>query len=324
MNRTGLVIPEIYCPFPSSTFDDIPHPAAANAAREIYALIDELDGGTSLLRDAAEEVRLGDFTGRVHPDATPQGLSLMMTCHLVFFGHEAWIDQSHDRSDQRSTLKLNEIYDRALEVYDGDSATSTDTLIAHLLEHFGTAVRASNRPEYSGQIRVATEGYLRTQVWELDARNRREMPPLTIYQAMRRDTSAAVLDFVLFPLIYDLKIPAGLLDHPVVRQLQAMHSNYLAWANDLLSLEKEMKENGALNLVFVLQKERGLSLQQAITAAAEMVRKEAMAYLDLKDRLPRLGITLTGGLAGLLDQEERYQARAIAYQQRAPRFSVTS
>lgn len=324
MTRSGLALPKIYCPFPSTTFDDRPHPAAADAAREIYAMIDGFDGGTSLLKDAAAEVCLGDFTGRLHPDATPRGLSLIMMCHLVFFGHEAWIEQRYDRGDQLSPLELNGTYDRALEVYDGIPAAPSDTLVAHLLEHFGTAVRAFNRPEHSGRIRVAMEGYLRAQVWELDVRNHRGMPPLTIYQAMRRDTCAAVLQFELFPLMFDLNIPGELLDHPVVRQLQAMHSNYTAWVNDLFSLEKEMKEKGALNLVFVLQKENNLPLRQAIDFAAEMVRAEATAYIDLKASLPRLGITLTGGLAGLLDQEERYQADAIAYQQRAPRFSVTS
>ncbi|MFE0042666.1 terpene synthase family protein [Streptomyces albireticuli] len=323
MSGPSLTIPELYCPFPASTFDDRPHPAAPDVSREIYALIDDLDGGSSLLKDAAAGVVLGDFMGRIHPAASPQGLGLAMMCALLFFGHDDWIDQRDNRGQHLSPLELNESYDRALKVYDGDPALPSDPLIARLLEHFGAMVRAFNRPADSLRIRMSLEGYLRTQVWELDVRSRREIPPLPVYQAMRRNITSSVLYFDLYPLICDLHVPAGLLNHPVVQQLRLMHADYCSWANDLLSLEKELKEDGALNLAYVLQAERGLPLQQAIDAAAEMVRNLVIDYLGLKARLPHLGIPLTGALAELLDEQERAQSHFIAYQQRAPRFKGT-
>ena len=322
MIGSRFTLPEIYCPFPATTFDDRPHPAAADAAREIYALIDELDGETSLLRDAATEVCLDDFTGRLYPDATPLGLRLAMMFELLFFGHETWIDQWHDQGRHLSPLELNRIYDRALEVYDGASVAPSDTLVAHLLKHFRTMVHAFDRPDHSGRIRGALPGYLRAQVWEIDFQNHRKMPSLTEYQGMRRVASSGVLNIITFPLVFDLNVPIEVLDHPVIQQLQEMHANYISWVNDIMSLGKELQEDGALNLVFILQEERELTLQQAVDAAVEIVRREATAYLDLKARLPRLGVPLTGDLAELLDKLERWQADAIAYQQRAPRYSV--
>ncbi|MFD4137282.1 hypothetical protein [Streptomyces goshikiensis] len=323
MNGSGFTLPEIYCPFPVSTFNDRPHPATAEAARELDALIDELDGGASLVRDAAAGVFLADFAGRLHPDVSSQGLALVLMSHLVFYGHEAWIEQVDAPGHHLSPLELNTVYDRALEVFDGAATAPSDTLVAHLLEPFGNLVQASKKPESCVRIRIALEGYLRAQVWERDVRSRREMPSLATYQAMRRNTSSTVLYLELFPRFLDLDIPATLLDHPVVRQLQDMQANYTCWVNDIFSFEKEMQEDGALNLVFLLREARNLSWQQAVAAAAEMVEQEATDYLALKARLPRLGIPLTGALAELLDQQERWQAHCITYQQQAPRFSVT-
>ncbi|MFD7256899.1 terpene synthase family protein [Streptomyces sp. NPDC059874] len=324
MSGSGFTLPNIYCPFPATTFNDRPNPATPDVARDVYALIDKLDGGTPLLRDAAAGVHLADFAGRLHPDVSPQGLALVFMSHLVFYGHEAWIEQGEAPGHYLSPLELNRTYDRALEVFDGASTASSDTLVADLLGHFGNTVRSFNRPENYARIRTALEGYLRSQVWERDFRNHREMPSLATYQAMRRNTSSTVLYLELFTLFFDLNIPVTLLDHPVVRQLQDMQANYTCWVNDIFSFEKELKEDGALNLIFLLREARNLSWQQAVDAAAEMVKKEATDYLDLKARLPRLGIPLAGALAELLDQEERWQAHCIVYQQRAPRFSVTS
>ncbi|MFD0357734.1 hypothetical protein ACFVHW_28960 [Streptomyces sp. NPDC127110] len=296
------------------------NPATADAAQEVYALVDELDGGGSILADAAADVFLAEFVGRFHPDVPPQGLRLAMLSHLVFFGHEARFEQGGGH--RLSLQELDGVYDRALAVFDGAAAAPSDKLITHILERFGTAVRTFDRPEISARIHTTLEGYLRA-LWEHDFRNRRKMPSLATYQAMRPDTASQVLHFELFPLICDLDVPVTLLEHPVVRRLQGMQQNYSCWVNDVFSLAKEMKEDGALNLVFVLREARNLSLQQAVDAAAGLIREEATDYLDLKARLPHLGVPLNSALAELLDEEERWNARAISYQQRAPRFSVT-
>ncbi|MFD5510024.1 hypothetical protein ACFWIB_19900 [Streptomyces sp. NPDC127051] len=320
MNESGFTIPVIYCPFEASSFDDRNHPEWPAVSREIYALIDDLDGSSSLLKDAAAGVVLGDYMGRVHPDASSRGLGLSMMLTLIFFGHDDWLDQKCSKGQHLSPLELNEYYDRALEVYDGASIEPSDPLIARLLEGFGVMMRAFERPADEIRIRISLEGYLRAHVWELDLRNRREIPPLPEYQAMRRNIAAMLLFYDMYPLIYDLNIPIRILDHPVVRQLTLMQADYTAWCNDILSFEKELNEDDPLNLPYILQAERNLSLQQALDAAAEMVKKTAIDYLGLKARLPQLGIPLSGALAELLDEMERTQSHFIAYQQRAPRW----
>jgi hypothetical protein len=126
----------------------------------------------------------------------------------------------------------------------------------------------------------------------------------------------------LHPLLFRLSTCTHSLGHPAVRQLRTMLLNCVMWSNDLLSLAKELREGSCMNLAFVLQKDLGCALGQAVNEVAGLIKRETLAYLDLKEQLPRIGIGSSDELAAvtaLLDREERWYSDSIEWH-KSPRY----
>ena len=86
-----------------------------------------------------------------------------------------------------------------------------------------------------------------------------------------------------------IELPPNLRGTSVVRRLNRLTNNVISWSNDLFSLEKELRQGELLNLVVALRAEYGLTLQAAVTRAAQMHDAEVRAFLELESHLPSFG-----------------------------------
>jgi hypothetical protein len=322
MTSSGFSVPHLYCPFPSG-FAGARHPLAAEIETQTYALLSEL-GAPSEFSKTLSDIYIGEYAGRLYPEASRQELDLAVRYFLVFFWHDDWVAE-RDRAGQfRSAAALTSVYDRALAVFDGAPAVPGDLLLTLLVQHLARGLDSFSRPEYSARFRHALEQYLRAYVWKVDHLRHGDVPALAVYRRMRRLVVGTLPMLELHPVIFRLPVPARLLGHPIVRQLTHMLVNYIAWVNDVLSLGRELAEGSTVNLVRVLCHERGLSLQQGVDAAAEAIEQEAVAYLALKDRLPALIAGSDAALSELLDRTERWAADGIPWHLGSPRYSVSA
>jgi hypothetical protein len=64
----------------------------------------------------------------------------------------------------------------------------------------------------------------------------------------------------------------------------------VAWFNDIVSLEKELRVGDVHNLVIVLRQEYHLSVQEAVAQAARLFNARMREYVELERRLPSLGV----------------------------------
>jgi hypothetical protein len=313
-----VVLPDIFCPFPA---DFAPHPAAEEVGRQVLAHLHEIQAAPDVHATAAG-VRLVDFTGRLYPGSSARGLHLAMMLTLIVFSHEDWVDSGAINHHPQSATWASKTYEHAMAVFDATAApTAEDPPFLRLLKPFGLAVRAFDRADITHRVRSRLQQWMHAQLWEQDLLRRGRVPALTVYRDLRQHTSGCLLIYDLFPLVFELPIKADLLDHPVVRALTGRMANYCAWVNDLLSLPKEIEEQSTTNLVLILARDHGLSPQQAIEAGAAAVRDEAIAYQDLRQHLPALGLLPNRALAPYLHRLEEYQANSLTYQQQAPRWT---
>jgi len=68
-----------------------------------------------------------------------------------------------------------------------------------------------------------------------------------------------------------------------------MTNNVISWANDLVSIDKELRQGDVHNLAVVLSHERRLSLQAAVNLVGALHNAEVSAFIDLARRLPTRG-----------------------------------
>jgi len=103
---------------------------------------------------------------------------------------------------------------------------------------------------------------------------------------MRLFTSAVYPCLTLIELTEGLRLPAEVHGHPDVQRLAEITNNVISWANDIVSLEKELRQGDVHNLVLILSQEHKLSLQAAADRVAALHDGEIRAFIALAQRLP--------------------------------------
>jgi len=307
-----FVLPEIYCPFPAA-FVHTPHSAATEVEEAISAAL--RDNGSTLVHRAVSGIHLVDYAGRLYPDTTAAGLQAVSWYFAIFSVLDEW-SEPKDGNGQRYTP------DSADRIH--LEADPRARQLAQLLRPVQRFLTDAGNPDLVDAFRIAFERSLQARIWELDHLQSGNVPSLQVYPELRRQSSMAVPLHELHPLLFGMPTAARWLDHPAVRQLRMMLLNCVLWSNDLLSLAKELRDGSPMNLVLVVQKELGCVLQQAVDEVGGQIKRETLAYLRLKEQLPRIGIGSSDELAAvtaLLDREERWYADSIEWH-KSPRYGI--
>jgi hypothetical protein len=312
-------IPPIAPPFPAGPGAGAGHPARALVEQQ---LADRL----ARVRDPHLcrlfcDIRLVEFAGRLYPECSPPGLLLASLFFALFTSHDGWARRREADGRLRSAEEVARTHLATLTALDGRHTGPHEPAFVRLAEWFGRCLAETADQETDRRFRRAFARCLDAHVWELDWRRRRTPPSMVGYPALRREVSGIPVIYTLHPLLFDIPLDAALFDHPAVDQLQTLSADYHAWARDLLSLRRELREKSRANLVLVLREELRCDLDQAIGRAVELMNRHTAAYLDLKVRLPHLGLSSVT-LTALLDRQEAWSVDSIA-RHRLSRYQTT-
>ncbi|REC63067.1 hypothetical protein DRF65_07515 [Chryseobacterium pennae] len=115
-------------------------------------------------------------------------------------------------------------------------------------------------------------------------------PSLALFQVLR-EYSVLMFPYLTFGEIESgLILPPHILEHPVVKRMITLLVRIIAWQNDIHSLPKELaKGTEIFNLIFVLQQENQLSLQEASAEALRIHNKDLEELLALQNEYREFG-----------------------------------
>ncbi|MFD5513623.1 terpene synthase family protein [Streptomyces sp. NPDC127051] len=240
-----------------------------------------------------------------------------------FYLHDDWVEERDDTGRPvRTSDELLVHHDSARRVLRGGLPLPGDLPQVHLLYYFRRQVIEVSPHQDIRSLVQSVEQYLQAQVWEQDVLRRGGVPSLSAYMPMRLYSVGTLPFFELDLHLYGLAVPDGVREHPVVKRLCEMAVNHTIWTNDLHSVNKELRDGNTINLVAVLREERACGWQEAAQAAADMIHQETAAYLDLKERLPAMGIDARGDLGTWLSRMEQLMATNLAHVCPMPRYGA--
>jgi Terpene synthase family 2, C-terminal metal binding len=90
------------------------------------------------------------------------------------------------------------------------------------------------------------------------------------YLQMRPFTSAVYCFLSYIEVAEQLTLPAGVRNHAAMRAVSLMTNNIISWFNDLISYPQEIARGDVHNLVAIVHRKRGISLE---TAVAYVIRR---------------------------------------------------
>jgi terpene synthase-like protein len=276
--------PKLYYPFASaiSKHADAVHQQTMGWVRHFRLLPDEPTYGRF---DAAG---LGFLVGRTHPHAGVEQLRLITDWH-------AWLFLRDDKGDESEAAnrpnELSTADNRLLEVLEGAEPAYYDEPLAFALYDLCSrlleSLRANNLPGARMRrfLRVVRE-HLEATLWEASNRARGIPPNTATYVRMRRLTGGLSIVTELEEIIEGRRLPIEVREHTVVRRLTEASHNVVCWANDVVSLGKELRHGEVNNLVIVLNKVERLSLAEAVDRCVELHNAEMNTFVDLEARVP--------------------------------------
>ncbi len=285
-----VILPELYCPF---------SPAINEHAEEVQENTVKWTRNFGLLPGERAyklfgATGIGRLAARTHPGLSRDDLRLVCDWYTWLFLRD---DKGDESEVGRRPDELSAVDNRFLDVLAGGEPDIRDEPLVYALHDLRE--RLDDRRRSNGLSNVwmrrfvrAFRQHLEATLWEAANRSRGVAPDLTSYLRMRPLTGGLSIITELMEVIEGNHLPQVVREHVAVRRVTEASHNIVCWANDILSLEKELACAEVNNLVLVLHHTEGLDLQRAIDRAAEMHDAEMRTLVERAERFPSFGETL--------------------------------
>ncbi|MDP9476226.1 MAG: hypothetical protein M3R38_11200 [Actinomycetota bacterium] len=315
-----VTLPELDYPFPSAISE---HADEIHRSTLTWVERNGLVSGDRALR-LLDTTGLGRLVARTHPDSSLEDLRIISDWYTWLFLQD---DMRDEAEVGRHPGELSEVDARFLDLLEGAEPTDLDTPLARALHDLYRRLRSCLHENDLSDVWMrrlvrAVGEHLEATLWEAANRARGVAPDPETYVRMRPLTGGLSIVTELVEIVEGSHLPQEVRDHPAVRRLTDASHNVTCWANDVLSLEKELRYSEVNNLVVVLRDAHALSLQEALNLAVAMHDAEVGSFAELSGRLPRFGravdakleryvSSLRNRMRGVLDwsrESRRYRA----------------
>ncbi|KAG2031502.1 isoprenoid synthase domain-containing protein [Suillus americanus] len=167
----------------------------------------------------------------------------------------------------------------------------TEQLGAKMCKSFFSRFRETAGPGCTERFIHRTELFLAAVAKQVDDRAKGNMYHLESYTTLRRDLVGVKPCFALIEFVAGIDLPDEVVSHPVVKALEDATNDHVAWADDILSYNKEQSRGDEHweNIVAVLMHDRGLDLQGAMDCAGQMCKDAIRRFESYRPILPSWG-----------------------------------
>lgn len=285
--------PALYCPFPQFVN---PHLQATHDHTVDWVFQYELFSPEA--RQRFPKAKYVHLVARTFPHAAKEALDLVADWNIWLFARDDTLVELGIGRDPRCVAAFNT---RPLEILHGSRATSGDPLLVQALDDFCQRVRLRASPACLSRFIQTVEEHFSANIWEAAQYSENRIPDLSTYRMMRLFSGAVYTDLALIEIANAFELAPELHKHPLIHNLKLITNNVVCFSNDIFSLSREVAHGETINLVFVLQNEYGLSLQEAVDHAAEMHNAEVRAFEIMEAQLPACGMTITADVQRYID-----------------------
>lgn len=310
-------LPEIFCPFPTALN---PHAedseTYASEWAERFGLLGENDS------NGIARARLGYLSGYVYPTVSKEALRVGTAWFdWLMLYDDLWLDKRH-LVLRLSPEEVTAFHSRAVEIMAGSPVRSDDEPLLASIEDIRNGLLRL-KPDWDMTHFLARfHNYLQSNFWETANIWDGVVPRLPTYVNMRRQTGSLFATYDVGCVLGDIALDRATRRHAAIEALEIMANNYTCWQNDVFSFMREYTDGTVNNLVIVLRHEYDSTFQEALERAAQMCRTEVESYLELRDRLPRLGVRVDDGLRSYLGLLESWMRGLLDWTGATRRYNV--
>ncbi|MEG4572472.1 hypothetical protein QUA56_07195 [Microcoleus sp. N3A4] len=276
--------PDLYCPFPSAR-NQYADAAGQHTIEWVRFFNFFPDESAYQILCAANFQELAALT---HPHASLEALEIFND--FLVWGFIA-DDQFEEAGTSKQLERLELEHARLVDILKGASLTDSDTPAALTLQDIWQRLHQflNATPELMLRFARDMEEGLQAVRWEALNHTQGITPNLVTYMKMRALQIGVYAYFDFIQIVDRIALPPEVIELPIVKRLELAANNVFAWANDIFSVEKEIREGQTHNLVLILQHEYQIPFLEAIERAAEIHDAEVRTFIELSAQLPSFG-----------------------------------
>ena len=274
-------VPKLFCPFVPELhphMEEIEQQAMSRWAGYL---------GMYMRHPVFQKLRRSHFPqllGRCHPTAEQERMCAALDFLIWNF---AWDDHVDVGSVPAAWVRQQ--CEVALGVLQGTQPSHDAPPLLCLLAGIRERMVERMPDEWMERFIAACLAYFQGTIWEAEVRASRTCLSVDSYIQLRRLSVGTYMVFVQVEAVEGFLLPREVLEHPALLKLVEIATDVIAWANDLFSLAQDIQDDFHPNLVFSLQQERKLGLQEAIDVAVGMHDSALHQFLELEEQLPDFG-----------------------------------
>lgn len=281
----NLIIPRLYCPFPSKLN---PH------VEQIKKHTDEWVIKFGLCNDMKNYYsdNYSYFTGRLYPNAPYDRLCIVNDFFTLLFFIDDKLDSPLAKTAIEKEITVKEFVKRIMAVIKQEKALEqkeNNPIFAALEDVWRRLADRSDNVWLASFVKEI-EYILEAALWEYKNSAGKEMPTIEEYLEKRRYAGAANIAISMIDFLEEKHLPAFLKEHTIVQGLEKTACNIICISNDLFSLSKEDLFGDVHNLPSIIINERKITSEQAVLLTAEIHDATVHQFINLTQNLPSFDI----------------------------------
>ncbi|WP_233507628.1 terpene synthase family protein [Spongiactinospora gelatinilytica] len=276
----SVVLPDLCVPFPSRI-----NPFEAEAAEHTTAWAARLGliaGGAEADRFAGESY--ARLVARLYPEASLPDLALAADLNSWFHVFDDQFELAEVGRDPRLARRLAE---RAEALLRGEPPGPSAGPVLLGLADLGARMRVRADEAWWQRFSADLRQCLDAAMWEVDNRATGKVPDPETYVERKLDIAYVPPSFDLIELVEHFEVPMAIRHSPEYTALRHEAGHVVVCTNDVIGLRRELLQGEFHNLVIVLWKANGGSLQDAVDQVEQTVRDRIGRFLAAKDALER-------------------------------------
>ncbi|KAF7327684.1 Terpene cyclase [Mycena kentingensis (nom. inval.)] len=245
-------------------------------------------------RLALKGLKAGELTAHCYYTAPPDRLRVISD----FMNYLFHLDNISDGMMTSDTEVLSDAVMNALEFpqfyrptsFPGKEQPKDDELNAGKLarDFWGRAIETYG-PGWQGRFKETFEMFFEAVNVQAKWRDSDIVPDLETYIAIRRDTSGCKPCWALIEYGLDIDLPDFVAEDPVIMSLNESTNDLVTWSNDIFSYNVEQSRGDTHNMITILMKYHGHTLQSAVDYVGELCRLTIDAFQENRHHVPSWG-----------------------------------
>jgi hypothetical protein len=291
-----VTIPLLYCPFSPAI-----HPQVKEAANHTDAWVALFSLHSGAAYRQYQEDNFAWLTARFYPKAELEQLKTANDFIVLLFALNDLM------KDQPTQIHLPGFIEQFIAV-SRDPAVPLNKDATPVLAAWADLwprLEQISSPGWTARFTVRLKALLQAALHESTGETT-QLSTVAQYMEEGPYLAGAHISTGIIPIIEGISLPDEALQHPILTELEQLSHKLLCWSNDLFSFSKERAEGDEYNLVSLLQRERRLTLDEALLCAAAIHNTDMRRFVTLSAQLPGFDETTDQAVARYVEALRRH------------------